>query len=66
MLVHTHGLCFVFLLQTVFENSLMTQKLCAPPKAMGKITYLAPPGQYTLKVRRSIIMHCGCILLISC
>lgn len=33
---------------TVFENSLMTQKMMAPPKSMGRITYLAPPGQYTL------------------
>ncbi|CAI5475398.1 unnamed protein product [Closterium sp. Yama58-4] len=34
---------------TVIENSLMTQKICAPPKAMGKVTYVAPPGQYSLK-----------------
>lgn len=37
--------------QSVFENSLMTQKMCAPPKAMGKVTYIAPAGQYSLKVR---------------
>ena len=30
----------------------MTQKMCAPPRAMGKISYIAPPGQYTLTVRR--------------
>ncbi|GJP34587.1 hypothetical protein CLOM_g19015 [Closterium sp. NIES-68] len=34
---------------TVIENSLMTQKICAPPKAMGKVTFVAPPGQYSLK-----------------
>eukprot|EP00271_Cylindrocystis_brebissonii_P014290 TRINITY_DN35601_c0_g1_i1.p1 TRINITY_DN35601_c0_g1~~TRINITY_DN35601_c0_g1_i1.p1 ORF type:complete len:621 (+),score=132.78 TRINITY_DN35601_c0_g1_i1:178-2040(+) len=33
----------------VFENSLITQKMSAPPKAMGKVTYVAPAGQYTLE-----------------
>lgn len=39
-----------FLLQTVFENSLMQHHIALPPDAMGKITYVAPPGQYSLKV----------------
>eukprot|EP00897_Mesotaenium_endlicherianum_P002492 jgi/Mesen1/2270/ME000154S01442 len=33
----------------VFENTLMNQRMVAPPKAMGKIKYLAPAGQYSLK-----------------
>ncbi|MBD4017443.1 V-type ATP synthase subunit A, partial [Xanthomonas citri pv. citri] len=34
---------------TVFENSLVEHRIALPPDAMGKITYLAPPGQYSLK-----------------
>ncbi|XP_048617543.1 V-type proton ATPase catalytic subunit A-like isoform X2 [Brassica napus] len=34
---------------TVFENTLMTHRVALPPDAMGKITYLAPAGQYSLK-----------------
>ncbi|XP_021805931.1 V-type proton ATPase catalytic subunit A [Prunus avium] len=34
---------------TVFENSLMEHRVALPPDAMGKITYVAPPGQYSLK-----------------
>ncbi|KAK8704637.1 hypothetical protein V6N13_048256 [Hibiscus sabdariffa] len=34
---------------TVFENSLMQHHVALPPDAMGKITYIAPPGQYSLK-----------------
>ncbi|KAL4271252.1 hypothetical protein GQ457_13G018740 [Hibiscus cannabinus] len=34
---------------TVFENSLMEHHVALPPDAMGKITYIAPPGQYSLK-----------------
>ena len=37
-------------MQTVFENTLMTHRVALPPDAMGKITYLAPAGQYSLKV----------------
>lgn len=40
----------IFALQTVFENSLMEHRVALPPDAMGKITYIAPPGQYSLKV----------------
>ncbi|MFQ6655307.1 hypothetical protein Gotur_025924, partial [Gossypium turneri] len=35
--------------RTVFENSLMQHHVALPPDAMGKITYIAPPGQYSLK-----------------
>lgn len=38
-------------MQTVFENSLMQHHVALPPDAMGKITYVAPAGQYSLKVR---------------
>ncbi|KAF3640967.1 V-type proton ATPase catalytic subunit A [Capsicum annuum] len=33
---------------TVFENSLMEHRVALPPDAMGKITYIAPAGQYSL------------------
>jgi len=39
-------------LQTVFENSLMEHRVALPPDAMGKVTYVAPAGQYSLKVCR--------------
>ena len=28
----------------------MQHHIALPPDAMGKITYIAPPGQYSLKV----------------
>ncbi|KAL0319545.1 UNVERIFIED_CONTAM: V-type proton ATPase catalytic subunit A [Sesamum angustifolium] len=34
---------------TVFENSLMQHHVALPPDAMGKVTYVAPAGQYSLK-----------------
>ncbi|KAG6400007.1 hypothetical protein SASPL_141495 [Salvia splendens] len=34
---------------TVHENSLMQHHVALPPDAMGKITYVAPAGQYSLK-----------------
>ncbi|CAH2050549.1 unnamed protein product, partial [Thlaspi arvense] len=34
---------------TVFENSLMQHHVALPPDSMGKITYIAPAGQYSLK-----------------
>ncbi|KHN39372.1 V-type proton ATPase catalytic subunit A [Glycine soja] len=34
---------------TVFENSLMQHHIALPPDNMGKITYIAPPGQYSLQ-----------------
>lgn len=37
-------------LQTVFENSLVKHHVALPPGSMGKITYIAPAGQYNLKV----------------
>ena len=35
---------------SVPENSLIQHKLIVPPKARGTVTYLAPSGNYTLKV----------------
>ncbi|OMO65486.1 hypothetical protein COLO4_31156 [Corchorus olitorius] len=35
--------------KTVSENSLIEHRVSLPPDAMGKITYIAPPGQYSLK-----------------
>lgn len=37
-------------LQTVFENSLIEHHLGLPPGAMGKITYIAPEGEYSIEV----------------
>lgn len=34
---------------TVFENSLMEHRIAVPPGAMGKVTYIAPPGHYTIQ-----------------
>lgn len=34
---------------TVHENSLMTHHIAVPPGAMGKVTYVAPAGQYTIQ-----------------
>eukprot|EP01118_Nematostelium_gracile_P014321 TRINITY_DN554_c0_g1_i1.p1 TRINITY_DN554_c0_g1~~TRINITY_DN554_c0_g1_i1.p1 ORF type:complete len:623 (+),score=185.41 TRINITY_DN554_c0_g1_i1:1334-3202(+) len=33
----------------VQENSLLTHWVCFPPSEMGTISYIAPPGNYTLK-----------------
>ncbi|KAL5974163.1 hypothetical protein ACLOJK_030826 [Asimina triloba] len=38
-----------FAMQTVFENTLMQHHVALPPGSMGKITYIAPAGQYSLK-----------------
>lgn len=34
---------------TVFENTLVEQKIMVAPKAKGTICYLAPPGSYTVE-----------------
>merc|ERR1719215_2140617 len=33
----------------VQENNLINHKMMVPPKARGTVTYLAPPGNYTIK-----------------
>ena len=33
----------------VTENSLMDHKIMLPPNARGKVTYIAPPGNYTIE-----------------
>jgi vacuolar-type H+-ATPase catalytic subunit A/Vma1 len=40
-----------WLLQTVYENSLIEHHIGLPPSSMGKITYIALEGQYTLQVQ---------------
>ncbi|RZR94984.1 hypothetical protein BHM03_00023759 [Ensete ventricosum] len=35
---------------TVFENTLMKHHVALPPGSMGKISYVAPAGQYNLNV----------------
>ncbi|PVH47412.1 hypothetical protein PAHAL_4G055100 [Panicum hallii] len=39
----------VTILQTVFENTLMEHHVALPPGSMGKISYIAPAGQYSLQ-----------------
>lgn len=34
---------------TVFENTLVQQKMMLSPKAIGTVCYLAPPGNYTVE-----------------
>ncbi len=37
----------------VRENNLITKhKIMLPPKGMGTVTYIAPPGNYTIQVRK--------------
>ncbi|KAL8476482.1 hypothetical protein ACS0TY_028955 [Phlomoides rotata] len=36
---------------TMFENTLVQHHVGLPPDTMGKVTAVAPPGQYSLKVR---------------
>ena len=39
----------------VRENNLITKhKIMLPPKGMGTVTYIAPPGNYTIQVRKFI------------
>lgn len=45
-------------MQSVFENSLMQHHVALPPDAMGKITYIAPHGQYSLKVCIQLSLFC--------
>ena len=35
----------------VKENTLIDHRILLPPKAAGTITYIAPPGEYTIDVR---------------
>lgn len=35
-------------MQNVFENSLLEHRVCLPPGAMGKITYVAEHGNYDI------------------
>ena len=38
----------------VRENNLITKhKMMMPPKGMGTVTYIAPPGNYTIMVTNS-------------
>ncbi|KAJ8770886.1 hypothetical protein K2173_021801 [Erythroxylum novogranatense] len=46
---------------TVFDNSLMQHLIAFHPDTMGKITYIAPPGQYSLKHSNSdTVVYVGC------
>lgn len=36
----------------VHENSLIEHRLMLPPRARGTVTYVAPPGNYTINVSR--------------
>ena len=50
--VNLLNLMLVTMLQTVFENTLMEHHVALPPGSMGKISYIAPAGQYSLQVSR--------------
>jgi vacuolar-type H+-ATPase catalytic subunit A/Vma1 len=50
--VNMLNLRLVTILQTVFENTLMEHHVAFPPGSMGKISYIAPAGQYSLQVSR--------------
>ncbi|XP_020243433.1 V-type proton ATPase catalytic subunit A-like [Asparagus officinalis] len=39
---------------TVFENTLMQHHVALPPGSMGKISHIAPAGQYSLQVSNEI------------
>lgn len=36
---------------TVMENSLIQHKIMVPPRSRGTVTYIAPPGHYSVSVR---------------
>lgn len=36
---------------TVAENSLIQHKIMVPPRSCGTVTYIAPPGHYSVSVR---------------
>ena len=36
---------------TVAENSLIRHKIMVPPRSRGTVTYIAPPGHYSVSVR---------------
>lgn len=38
----------------VHENTLVKHKMIMPPKAKGTVTYIAPPGNYTVDVSITI------------
>jgi V-type H+-transporting ATPase subunit A len=40
-----------WLLQIMYENSLIEHHIGLPPSSMGKITYIALEGKYTLQVQ---------------
>jgi vacuolar-type H+-ATPase catalytic subunit A/Vma1 len=50
--VNMLNLVLVTIFQTVFENTLMQHHVALPPGSMGKISYIAPAGQYSLQVSR--------------
>lgn len=39
---------------TVHENDMVEHKIMLPPKALGTITYIARPGNYSVTVRHAI------------
>lgn len=39
----------------VYENTLVKHKMLLPPKSKGTVTYIAPPGNYTVNVSYTLI-----------
>ncbi|XP_014817777.1 PREDICTED: V-type proton ATPase catalytic subunit A-like, partial [Calidris pugnax] len=44
---------------TVMENSLIQHKIMVPPRSRGTVTYIAPPGHYSVSVR--VTGWAGCV-----
>ena len=45
---------------SVHENTLINHKIMLPPKAKGRVTYIAEEGNYTIDVRGVVgIEGCG-------
>ena len=44
----------------VHENTLLKHRLALHPKARGTVTYIAPPGNYSVKVSSSLKVEAWC------
>ena len=42
---------------SVHENTLINHKIMLPPKAKGRVTYIAEEGNYTIDVRGVVRMR---------
>lgn len=42
---------------TIQENTLIEHRIMLPPNAAGTITYIAPPGNYTITVSTDMYIY---------